>query len=249
MSLAAARPQTDRIGRDDTPNGMCQTEEMTTMRKSLLALGVMVFLAASVLAGPGKYNKVVAPGDRAPAFSGIQAVMGDKDTVLNLDDIKEDAVVLVFLANHCPYVTKVEDRLIDFANDYKDKNVRVVGVCVTPSPEYAPEGYNKEYCEADTLAKIRQRVSDKKYNFAYGRDDTQKIGREYGAVATPTFFVLDKDRKIRYIGSLDDNINDESKVTKRYLRDAVDAVLAGKQVEIDETHATPGCGIGYRKTE
>jgi peroxiredoxin len=221
---------------------------MTTMRRSLLAFGVMVFVAASVLAGPGKYNKVVAPGDKAPSFAGVQAVMGDKDTVLNLDDIKEDTVVLMFLANHCPYVTKVEDRVIDFANDYKDKNVRVVAVCVTPSPEYAPEGYNKEYCEADTMAKIRQRVNDKKYNFAYGRDDTQKIGRDYGAVATPTFFVLDKDRKIRYAGALDDNINDESKVTKRYLRDAVDAVLAGKPVETDETRAT-GCGIGYRKTE
>jgi peroxiredoxin len=221
---------------------------MTTMRKSLLAFGVMVALAASVLAGPGKYNKVVAPGDRAPSFSGVQSVMGDKDTVVNLDDIKEDAVVLVFLANHCPYVTKVEDRVIDFANDYKDKNVKVVAVCVTPPSEYAPEGYNKEYCEQDTMAKIRQRVSDKKYNFAYGRDDSQKIGRDYGAVATPTFFVLDKDRKIRYIGALDDNIDDESKVSKRYLRDAVDAVLSSKPVEMEETRAT-GCGIGYRKTE
>ena len=49
------------------------------------------------------------------------------------------------------------------------------------------------------MAKIRQRVADKKYNFAYGRDDTQKIGRDDGAVATPTFFVLDKERKIRYV--------------------------------------------------
>jgi peroxiredoxin len=218
------------------------------MRKSLLAFSVMAVLAVSALAGPGKYNKVVAPGDKAPSFAGIQSVMGDKDTVVNLDDIKEDAVVLVFLANHCPYVTKVEDRVIDFANDYKDKNVKVVAVCVTPPAEYAPEGYKKEYCDQDTMAKIRQRVSDKKYNFTYGRDDTQKIGRDYGAVATPTFFVLDKDRKIRYIGALDDNIDDESKVTKRHLRDAVDAVLSGKPVEIEETRAT-GCGIGYRKTE
>jgi len=218
------------------------------MRKSLLALAVMVLVVGSVLAGPGKYNKVVAPGDQAPKFSGLPAVMGEKDTALNLDDLKEDVVVLVFLANHCPYVTKVEDRLIDFVNDYKDKSVKVVAACVTPLPEYAPEGYNKEYCEQDTLAKIRQRINDKKYNFAYGRDDTQKIGREYGAVATPTFFVLDKERKIRYTGSLDDNIDDESKVTKRYVRDAVDAILSGKTIELEETRAT-GCGIGYRKTE
>jgi peroxiredoxin len=227
---------------------MYQLEETTAMRKSLLAFGVTVLLAASVVAGPGKYNKVIAPGDKAPPFSGIQGIMGEKDTVVNLDDLKDDVVVLVFLANHCPYVTKVEDRVIDFTNDYKDKNVKVVGVCVTPSSEYAPEGYNKEYCAQDTIEKIRQRIGEKKYNFVYGRDDSQKIGRDYGAVATPTFFVLDKERKIRYAGALDDNIDDESKVTKKYLREAVDAVLTGKPVETDETRVT-GCAIGYRKTE
>jgi peroxiredoxin len=218
------------------------------MRKILLAFAVVLLAVVTVVAGPGKYNKVVAPGDKAPTFAGIQAVAGDKDMVVNLDDLKEDVVVLAFLANHCPFVTKVEDRLIDLANEYKDKNVRFVAVCVTPPSEYAPEGYNKEYCEQDTMAKIRQRIKDKNYNFAYGRDDTQKIGRDYGAVATPTFFVLDKDRKIRYMGSLDDSIDDETKVTKRHVRDAIDALLSGKTVEVEETRA-PGCSIGYRKTE
>jgi len=218
------------------------------MRKSLLAFAVVLGLAVTVVAGPGKYNKVVAPGDKAPPFAGIQAVEGEKDTVVNLDDLKEDVVVLTFLANHCPFVTKVEDRLIDLANHCKDKNVRFVAVCVTPPPEYAPEGYNKEYCEQDTMAKIRERVKAKNYNFAYGRDDTQKIGRDYGAVATPTFFVLDKERKIRYTGALDDSIDDESKVTKHHVRDAVDALLSGKNIEVEETRA-PGCSIGYRKTE
>jgi peroxiredoxin len=214
------------------------------MRKILWAFAVLALSAGPLLAGPGKYNKVVAPGDKAPPFSGIQAYMGDKECTVNLDELKDDVVVLVFLANHCPYVTKVEDRLIDFVNDYKDKGVKVVGVCVTPQPEYAPEGYNKEYCEQDTPAKIRQRIKQKGYNFPYGRDETQKAGKEYGAVVTPTVFVLDKERKIRYIGAIDDNINDESKVNKKYLRDAVDGVLSGKTVEVEETRAT-GCGIGY----
>jgi peroxiredoxin len=217
------------------------------MRKILWAFAAMALVAAPVLAGPGKYNKVVAPGDKAPTFSGLPAVLGDQDTSISLDDIKEEAVVLVFLANHCPYVTVIEDRLIDLANDYKDKNVRVVAVCVTPLPDAVPQGYNKAYSEKDTMEKIRERVKTKKYNFVYGRDDSQKIGRDYGAVATPVFFVLDKERKIRYTGLLDDNINDEAKVSKRYVRDAVDAVLAGKPVELEETRAF-GCGIGYRKS-
>ena len=103
------------------------------MRKSLLAIAAMALVAAPALAGPGKYNKVVAPGDKAPTFSGLPAVMGDQEASISIDDIKEDVVVLVFLANHCPYVTMVEDRLIDLVHDYKDKNVRVVAVCVTPA--------------------------------------------------------------------------------------------------------------------
>jgi len=214
------------------------------MRKGLWAFAILVLAATPLLAGPGKYNKVVAPGDKAPAFSGIQAYMGDKECTVNRDDLKEDVVVLVFLANHCPYVTKVEDRLIDFVNDYKDKSVKLVGLCVTPLPESAPEGYNKKYSEQDTPERIRQRIKQKGYNFPYGRDETQKSGREFGAVVTPTVFVLDKERKIRYIGAIDDNIDDEAKVSKKYLRDAVDALLSGKTVDVEETRAT-GCGIGY----
>jgi peroxiredoxin len=218
------------------------------MRKGSLAFAAMALMAAPVVAGPGKYNKVVSPGDKAPTFSGLPAVLGDQDTSISLADLKEDVVVLIFLANHCPFVTAVEDRLIDLVEDYKGKNVKVVAVCVTPLPEAVPEGYNKEYSEQDTMAKIRQRAKEKGYNFAYGRDDTQKIGRDYGAVATPVFFVLDRERTIRYTGLLDDNINKETEVTKRYVRDAVDALLAGKPVEVEETRAI-GCGIGYRKAE
>lgn len=218
------------------------------MRKGLMAFAAMTLMTLPAPAGPGKYNTVVAPGDQAPAFSGLPAVMGDQDTSISLADIKEDIVVLTFLANHCPFVTIVEDRMIDLADDYQGKSVKVVAVCVTPLPTAVPEGYNKEYSEQDTMARIRQRVKEKGYNFVYGRDDTQKIGRDYGAVATPVFFVLDKERKIRYTGLLDDNINKEAEVTKRYVRDAIDAILAGKPVEVEETRAF-GCGIGYRKVD
>jgi len=98
----------------------------------------------------------------------------------------------------------------------------------------------------DTMEKIRKRVKEKGYNFVYGRDDSQKVGRDYGVVVTPQIFVLDKARTIRYMGALDDSLNDESKVTRSYLRQAVDALLAGKPVEVTETRAT-GCGVNYVK--
>jgi peroxiredoxin len=200
------------------------------MRKWILSLASLALIASPVLAG--QFNKVISVGDKAPAFSAIPAVMGAKDTSLNLGDMKEDVVVLVFLANHCPVVTAYEDRIIDFAKDYMGKNVKVVGVSVNDM-------------DPDRLPRIKDRVKEKGYNYVYGYDASQAIGKAYGAVVTPQFFVLDKNRVIRYTGAMD-NSQDEAKVTKTYLRDAVDAVLKGESVEISETQAK-GCSVKYTK--
>jgi len=203
------------------------------MRNWFLSLAGLALIAGPAVAG--EYNKVISVGQKAPAFDGIPAVMGEKDASLSLGDVKEDVVVLVFLANHCPVVTAYEDRIIDFANDYKAKGVKVVGIAVTApgTPQFG----------TDNLPAIKERVKDKGYNYVYGYDETGKIGKAYGAVVTPQFFVLDKERVIRYTGSLDDSQN-EARAAKTYLRDAVDAVLAGETVAESETRAF-GCGVKY----
>jgi len=201
------------------------------MRKMVLTLAGLALIASPAFAG--KFNRTVSVGQKAPTFSGIPAVQGDQDTSLTLSDIKEDVVVLVFLANHCPVVVAYDDRIIDFANDYKGKGVKVVGVCVEPNRE------------EDKLPGIKNKVKTKAAPYVYGYDETQAVGKAYGATNTPQFFVLDKDRVIRYMGQLDDNQN-ESKVTKQYLRNAVDAVLKGEKPEIEETQPK-GCGISYRR--
>jgi len=205
-------------------------QEFASMRKTILSLAVLALVASPAFAA-GKFNKKVGPGEPAPTFSGIPAVMIDKDTSLSLGDIKEDVVVVVFLANHCPVVVNYEDRIIDLANAYKGKSVKVVGLCVNDM-------------DSDRLPAIKDRVKEKGYNYVYGYDESQQVGKAYGATNTPQFFVLDKTRTIRYTGALDDNGN-ESKVSKRYVRDAVDALLKGESVEIAETRAV-GCGIKYK---
>lgn len=215
------------------------------MLRSTLAL-ILAGLAIGVVpsqAGQERINKVVSPGDKAPTFGGIPAVMGDKETTINLAEIREDVVVLVFLANHCPFVTQVEDRLIDLVNDTSNRSVKFVGVCCTPAPVRSDADY-QDYATQDTFDKIKERVAQKGYNFVYGRDDTQKLGKAYGAEVTPVVFVLDKSRTIRYQGAIDDNINEESKAKDHYLRDAIDAVLKGEPVRVTETKAT-GCPINY----
>jgi len=200
------------------------------MRKLFLSLAGLALVASPAFAG--KYNKAVSVGDKAPTFSGIPAVQGDQDTSLTLGDIKEDVVVLVFLGNHCPVVRAYEDRIIDFTSDYKGKNVKVVGVSVND-------------LDSDRLPAIKDYIKENKSNYVYGYDESQQIGRAYGATNTPQFFVFDKDRVIRYMGAMDDSQN-EAKVKKTYLRDAVDALLKGETVEVSETRPV-GCGVKYKR--
>jgi len=200
------------------------------MRKVLLSLVVVSMVALPALAG--KYNKVISVGQKAPDFSGVPAVQNGEDTSLTLSDIKEDLIVLVFLGNHCPVVQAYEDRLIDFTAAYKDKGVKVVGISVND-------------IDSDRLPGIKTYTKDHKSNYIYGYDESQKIGRDYGAVVTPQFFVLDKERKVRYTGAMDNNQN-EAKVTKQYLRDAVDTLLKGETPAVEETQAR-GCGVKYKR--
>jgi len=203
------------------------------MRKMFLSLAALALVASPAFAGAGRYNKVVSVGDKAPTFSGIPATTkAGEDTSLTLSDIKEDVVVLVFLGNHCPVVQAYEDRIIEFTNDYKGKDVKVVGVSVND-------------LDSDRLPAIKNYMKEKGSNYVYGYDESQQIGKAYGATNTPQFFVLDKDRVIRYMGAMDDNMN-EAKVQKTYLRDAVDALLKGESVEVSETQPK-GCGVKYKR--
>jgi len=201
------------------------------MRKVLLSLVAISAIAIPALAG--KFNKVVSVGDKAPVFSGLPAIYNGEETSVSLADIKEDVVVVVFVANHCPMVVGNEDRLVDFTNDYKDKSVRVVGISVSGA-------------EGDKLPGIKDYMKDHKSTYIYGYDESQAVGKAYGATNTPQFFVLDKERKIRYTGAMDDSPQSESKVTKTYLRDAVDALLKSETVPVLETRAI-GCGISYKR--
>ncbi len=99
--------------------------------------------------------------------------------------------------------------------------------------------------EYDTLERMKQRAEEGKLNFPYLRDPSQDTSRELGARVTPQVFVLDAQRKIAYMGALDDNMLDPDAVKKPYLRDALDALLAGEQPRLRETRPS-GCAIEYK---
>lgn len=193
----------------------------------LLAAGIF---ASSALAG--KFNRVVDIGDKAAQW---KELIGIDDNRHSLTDYKDAHVlVVVFISNHCPVATAYEDRLVQLTKDYKEKGVQVVAINVSNLPSDRPE-------------QMKVRAKEKGFNFPYLYDPTQKIGRDYGATATPHVFVLNKQRKIAYMGAVDDN-QDLKKVTRHYLRDAVDAVLTGATPEFAESRQF-GCAIAYEKQE
>jgi thiol-disulfide isomerase/thioredoxin len=208
------------------------------MRQWTLSLAVVALIAGTSYAG--KFNTKLGIGDKAPAISGITAVSGDKETTINLSDIKEDVVVVAFLANHCPAVVANEDRLVDVAKSFKGKSVKFVGICCSASAG--------DESDTDAIPAIKTKFKEGKYagNTVYGVDPNGTIGKAYGATRTPEFFVLDKARNVKYMGAMDDSVMDPDKATKNYLKMAIESTLGNETVEVTETKAV-GCGISYKR--
>jgi len=208
---------------------------MTRQHTIVFALAVTAMLVAtSSLAAELKI------GDTAPNWSGIPGVDGKKHSLSDYQKAK--LVVLVFTCNHCPVARDYEERLIALQKEYKSKGVQVIAVAVNDLDE-------------DRLPAMRGRAAGKElgdwrtnkepFNFPYVYDESQKIGRDYSATATPHVFVLDGKQKIAYMGSVDDNQN-VKKVKERFLSDALDALLAGKQPPKAKTKEF-GCTIKWKE--
>ena len=175
-----------------------------------------------------KFNRQLNVGDTAPKWSGLIGIDGKRK---GIDDYRKAKIlVIAFTCNHCPVATMYEDRFIQFVRDYRDKGVAFVAIAVSTLP-------------SDNLDAMKKRAADKGFNFDYLHDPGQATGRAYGATVTPHLFVLNRDRRIAYMGAFDDKMNPNT-VTQHYVHDAVNALLAGKQPEISETRQF-GCAIRY----
>ena len=184
--------------------------------------------ADSAPATEEKEKQGAALGAPGPAWADLE---GTDSTKHSLSDLAEAQVVaVVFTCNECPVAKAYEDRLVKLATDYDGKGVALVAINVNPG-------------DKEDLPAMKQRAEEKGFTFAYLQDPSQQIARDYGATVTPHAFVLDKSRNVVYMGAIDDN-QDESAVTQHYLRDAVDAALAGKAPEI-ATSKQFGCSIRY----
>ncbi len=173
----------------------------------------------------------LTPGQQARAFT----LPGVDDQQYALADFADkSAIVIIFSCNHCPYVRAWEDRMNEIQHDYARRGVQLVAI--NPNDD-------KKYPD-DSLEKMRQRAHEKEFVFPYLRDATQEVARAYGAERTPEVFVLDDHGIVRYHGAIDDNYEDARAVTKHYLRDALDALLAGEEPSITTTPPV-GCTVKW----
>jgi peroxiredoxin len=194
-------------------------------------------MCATMLLSPrgslaGKYNPTLDVGDAAPNWKSLPSTDGQQHSLADLK--QRQVVVVVFTCNTCPYAVDYEKRLVDFVERRcgADSKVSLVAINVNLVPD-------------DSLEAMKQRAKASKFNFPYLFDATQQIGRDYGATYTPECFVLDSERKVVYMGAIDDN-TDPEKVTKPYMELAVAAALTGKQPAVEETVAI-GCAVRYKR--
>lgn len=171
-------------------------------------------------------------GDVATDFS-LKNIDGKKVSLKDFKDAK--GYIVVFTCNHCPYAKAYEDRIVALDNKYKKQGYPVIAI----NPN------NPEKLKDDSFENMQVRAKEKGFTFPYLLDEGQKIYPQYGATKTPHVYVLQKTAKgnvVKYIGAIDDNYEDEAAVTKKYVEDAVNSLLKGKEVSVKETKAI-GCSI------
>ena len=172
-------------------------------------------------------------GDKATDFK-LKSVDNKMYSMADYKDAK--GFIVVFTCNHCPFAVKYEDRIIDLAKKYKSKGY--ILLAINPNdPAAQPD---------DSFELMQKRAKEKKFTFPYLFDEGQKIYPQYGATKTPHVFLLDKNLVVKYIGAIDDNVEDASQVKEKYLENAIAALEKGEEPTPNTTKAI-GCSIKVKK--
>ncbi len=182
--------------------------------------------------GAGEFNEVLNIGDVAPAWADLPGTDGKTHSLIDYKN--REVFVLVFTCASCPTAVDYEDRINELTKKYggKDGKAAIVAVCVNR-------------VKGDTLPDLTERAKQREFAFDYVYDESQKIAKDYGAIFTPEFYVFDRDRKLVYMGALDD-ASDAAKVKKKHVEAAIEATLKGETSPLKETIAR-GCRVRYAR--
>jgi len=189
-------------------------------------------------------HPTLALGSPAPDFS-LPGIEGKTHKLSDYASAK--VLAIVFTCNHCPTAQLYETRIKKLADDYRGKGVALVAI--QPNNPAAIRLDELGYTDvSDSFEDMKIRAAYRHFNFPYLYDgDTQTVARAYGPKATPHVFIFDQDRKLRYEGRVD-NSQRESLVKTQDARNAINALLAGKQVPVDHTGVF-GCSTKWISKE
>lgn len=173
-------------------------------------------------------------GTAAPEFALTDVVSGK---IMRRDDFKDsNALLVLFICAHCPFVKHIERELAQFGKDYAGKPLAIVAISSNDAVAYP----------ADNPDGLKQQAEAFGFTFPYLYDETQAVAKAYDAVCTPDVFLFDKDRKLAYRGQFDaSRPGNGVPVTGDDLRAAADAVLAGKSAPEDQKPSI-GCNIKWK---
>ncbi len=174
-------------------------------------------------------------GVSAPNFALTDVVTGK--TVRRDDFRDKDALLVMFICTHCPYVKHIENTLGGLGADYAGKPLGIAAVCsndVTTHPEDSPAG-------------MKQQAQTYGFTFPYLHDESQEVAHAFQAACTPDFFLFDRGLRLVYRGQYDSSRPGSNlPVTGEDLRAAIDAVLAGKEVPTNQRPSI-GCNIKWKE--
>jgi peroxiredoxin len=173
-------------------------------------------------------------GTPAREFELPEVRTGERISLKNFSE--KQALLVLFICAHCPYVVHVRDELARIGLDYASAGLGVVAISSNNAEAYPDDAPEK-------LAEMAEKLS---LNFPLCHDETQEVAKAYTAACTPDIFLFDAQRKLAYRGQLDESRPGNGvPVTGRNLRSAIDAVLAGKQVDPDQKPSV-GCNIKWK---
>jgi peroxiredoxin len=202
------------------------------MKSYKLTLMLAAFSLLILLAGRDPGYQV---GDTVSAFK-LKNVDGKMISLADYQSGK--GVIVVFDCNTCPVSKSYNERIQALSKKFGPQGFPLVAINAN-SPDVSP---------GDSFDNMVAQAKRKKYDFAYLIDESQEVAKAFGASNTPHVFVLKKDGtafKVAYVGAIDNNSRDAEAADKKYVEEAVQALLANKPVPTEKTKAI-GCGIKWK---
>jgi glutathione peroxidase-family protein len=173
-------------------------------------------------------------GNEAADFK-LKNIDGHLVSMTDFADAK--GFIIVFTCNHCPFSKKYQNRIMALDKKYKPLGYPVIAINPNDTFNYPEDSFNE----------MVKRATEKGYTFPYLIDETQQVAKNFGATKTPDIFLINKENEkliVKYTGAIDNNFENVDKVTKKYLENALDELMAGKEITVKSTKAV-GCMIKW----